>query len=52
MAKQKSRKYHVIIRDTTRAIALAKAKEQRKLWFIRARAVKNAKGKYDVEISV
>lgn len=44
--------YHIIIKDTTRAIALAKAKEQRKKWHIRARAVKNSRGKWDVEISV
>ena len=44
--------YHTIIKDTTRAFALKKAKEQRTRYHIRARAVKNVRGKYDVQISV
>jgi len=51
MPRQKHR-YHTIIKDTTKSIALAKAKNERKRWGIRARAVKNAQGKWDVEISV
>lgn len=51
MAKRKYT-YHTIIKDTTRAIALRKAKEQRDKYHIRARAVKNDSGKYDVQISV
>ena len=44
--------YHTIVKDTTRANALRIAREQRTKYHIRARAIKNNRGNYDVEISV